>query len=201
MYSFKQKRAIIELNTSYIKREGTEAIFNNPGTSGGYIKIAEKLSFTNDVKNIGINTVYEHSRNNKILSANVSFCVNQQDMNYLSPVRNIEYTSGTTLASINGNVSYKKFIINGKLEYRNHHVFNSQHRFQDVVPNSGIKNMLDQMLLFYTSSYQIFSPSFKVSMPVSDYWMYLKIAGTFTKFTSANTLAAQQYLATVGITF
>lgn len=193
---------LLQMSAAFKERKGIEAIFNNSGGSAGYQKIAERESFIDDVKEIGIKSVYEKKHAAYSWSAGVNGLLAQQEMRYVNPLRTLSYNSFTISGFVNGTVKLKKSTIRGRFDVVKRFVNDASYSWADVQASTGIADMLTKNYLFYTSSFYSLCPALNISMPVSKTLvLYCDISSRFTKYDVAQNNTGKEFIVAIGLNF
>ncbi len=193
---------LLQMNAVVKNRKGTEAVFNNTGGVYGYQKIAERQSFSDDIKEIGLKGVYEKRYAVYSWSAGATGLFMQQEMKYASPLRTLSYNSFIVSGFVNGSVKLKKSTLRGRLEMVKRFVNNVSYSWADVQPATGIADMLNKTYLFYASPLYSLNPSLNFSRPVSKTLvLYCDISSRFTKYDVPQNNTGNEFIVAIGLSF
>lgn len=193
---------VLVLNTKMKERKGTEAIFNNTGGSYGYQKIAEKLSFTDDVKTIGLSGSLEKKFNTYSWALGSTASFEQHEMRYITPARFLSYNRIGLSGFANIQVKIKKSSLRFRIDVMKAFILNSSYRWPDVSASSGIFNMLSGTNQFYTTPFYSIVPSINFSESVNKkFLIYFDVSSRFTKYESDYNYNGKALTATLGFAF
>mgnify|MGYP003574853453 CR=1 FL=1 len=193
---------LMQMNAVIKNRKGTEAVFNNTGGVYGYQKIAERQSFSDDIKEIGLRGVYEKQYDVYSWSAGATGLFMQQEMRYASPLRTLSYNSFVVSGFVNGTVKLKKSTLRGRFDMVKRFVNNVSYSWGDVQAATGIADMLNKTYLFYASSYYSLNPSLNFSRPVSKTLiLYCDISSRFTKYDVPQNNTGKEFTVAIGLSF
>lgn len=193
---------LVQMNTVMKNRKGTEAVFNNTGGVYGYQKIAERQSFSDDIKEIGLKGVYGKQFAVYSWSAGARGLFTQQEIKYASPLRKLSYNSFVVSGFVNGTVNLKKSTLRGGFEVVKRFVNDVAYSWPDVQPATGIADMLNKTYLFYASSFYSLYPSLNVSHPVSKTLvLYCDISSRLTRYNVIQNNTGKEFIVTIGLGF
>jgi hypothetical protein len=192
----------VEVNAGIKKRKGTEAIFNNSGGSAGYQKIAERLSFIDDIQEFGIKGVYEKKYDTYSWAAGANGTFRQHEIKYINPLRTLNYDNITVSAFVQASIRVKKNTIRGRFDVTKSFINTPSFSWPDVQADSGIAAMLAQTYQFYTTPFYTLGPSVNLSRPIGkSFIIYGDISARFTQYDTPQQYKGEQFMVTVGLGF
>ena len=193
---------LLQMNAGVKNRKGTEAVFNNTGGVYGYQKIAERQSFSDDIKEIGLKAVYEKRYTAYAWSAGATGLFTQQETRYANPLRTLSYTGFVVSGFMNGTVNLKKSTLRGRFDIVKRFVNDVTYSWPDVQPATGITDMLNKTHRFYASSFYSLNPSLNFSRPVSTTLvLYCDISGRFTRYDVPQNNTGKEFIVAIGLSF